>query len=61
MLLAVRNMCLEEAPNDYPAVRFGNDQGSAVFMVELLRDLASCQRHHERMWPEAVKILGEMI
>ena len=61
MLLAVRNMCLEEAPNDYPAVRFGNDLGSAVFMAELLRDLASCQRHHERMWPEAVKILGEMI
>lgn len=30
MLLAVRNMCFEEAPTDYPAVRFRNDQGSVV-------------------------------
>jgi hypothetical protein len=61
MLLAVQNMCLEEASSDYPAVRFGNEQGSAVFMAELLRDLASCQRHHERMWPRAITILSEMI
>jgi hypothetical protein len=61
ILLAVRNMCLEEAPNDYPAIRFGNDQGSAIFIAELLRDLASCQRHHERMWPKAVKILTETV
>ena len=61
MLLAVRKMCLTEAPNDYPAIRFGNDRGSAVFVAELLRDLASCQRHHERMWPKAVKILSETI
>ncbi|OSS50746.1 hypothetical protein B5807_04522 [Epicoccum nigrum] len=61
LLLAVRNICLEEAPNDYPAIRFGNDQGSAVLVAELLRDLASCRCHHERMWPKAINILSEMI
>jgi hypothetical protein len=61
LLLAVRNMCLKEAPNDYAAIRFGNEQGSATFIAELLRDLASCQRHHERTWPKAVKILTEMV
>ncbi|KAF3002111.1 hypothetical protein E8E13_009885 [Curvularia kusanoi] len=61
LLTVVRNMCLEEAPNDYPATTFGKGNDPNLFMAELLRDPAHCQRHHHRIWPKAVKVLSTYI
>lgn len=57
----IRDMCLREAPNDYPAVRFGGKADINPVIAELLRDLADVPRHHEGMWPKAVKMLSDFI
>jgi hypothetical protein len=61
LLLHVRNLCLEEAPEDYPLVIFANEAGVNVVLAELLRDLTDCPRENERMWPKAVNLLRELI
>lgn len=63
LLVNIRDMCLKEAPEDYPAIRFGDQNGLGLnpTFAELLRDLTDCPRHHERMWPKAVKMLSDMI
>ncbi|KAF9697304.1 hypothetical protein EKO04_004983 [Ascochyta lentis] len=61
LLRSIRDLCLREAPEDYPAVRFAGDDGLNTILAELLRDLSSVPRHHEPMWPKAVKLLWDLI
>ncbi|KAF2632488.1 hypothetical protein BU25DRAFT_487968 [Macroventuria anomochaeta] len=61
LLRSIRDLCLEEAPEDYPAIRFGGEEGINPTLAELLRDLTECPRHHERMWPKAVALLRDLI
>ncbi|KAJ4992989.1 hypothetical protein SVAN01_01341 [Stagonosporopsis vannaccii] len=61
LLMDIRDLCLKEAPEDYPAIRFGGEDGVNPTLAELLRDLTDSPRHCERMWPKAVKLLGDMI
>lgn len=59
LLKSIRDMCARDAPNDYPAVRFARDDGINPTVAELLRDLMEVPRHHEPMWPKAVKLLRD--
>ncbi|KAJ4310625.1 hypothetical protein N0V94_008355 [Neodidymelliopsis sp. IMI 364377] len=61
LLRSVRNLCLEEAPEDYPASLFANEAGVNIVLAELLRDLTGCPRQNARMWPKAVNLLRELI
>ncbi|KAJ4330888.1 hypothetical protein N0V95_009980 [Ascochyta clinopodiicola] len=61
LLRSIRDLCLKEAPEDYPTVRFARDDGINPTLAELLRDLSSVPRHHEPMWPKAVKLLRDLI
>ncbi|UPX14248.1 uncharacterized protein EKO05_0004737 [Ascochyta rabiei] len=61
LLRSIRDLCLKEAPEDYPAVRFARDDGMNPTLAELLRDLSSVPRHHEPTWPKAVELLRDLI
>lgn len=61
LLKEIRKTCLEEAPEDYPAVRFDGEDGLNPTIAELLRDLTGCSRHHHRVWPKAVELLRNLI
>lgn len=61
ILTSIRDLCIEEAPHDYPASRFGGEQGVNPTLVELLLDLNNYPRHQERMWPKAVQLLHNYI
>lgn len=61
LLKNVHKLCLDEAPEDYPAWRFDGEDGINPAIAELLRDLTGCSRHHPRMWSKAVEFLRDMI
>ena len=61
LLTKVRDLCLQKAPEDYPTIRFGGEEGVNPTLAELLLDLNDYPRYHERMWPKAVNLLREFI
>ena len=61
LLKTIRDLCLKEAPDDYSAIRFGGKEGINPTIAELLCDLTDCPRHHDKMWPKAIKLLSGMI
>jgi hypothetical protein len=61
LLTSIRDLCIEEAPHDYPTSRFGGEQGVNPTLAELLLDLSNYPRHQERMWPKVVQLLRNFI
>ncbi|KAH6616697.1 hypothetical protein C7974DRAFT_442497 [Boeremia exigua] len=61
LLTNIRDLCLKEAPDDYPTMTFGGEDGINPTIAELLRDLTDSPRCHGRMWPKAVKLLDNVI
>ncbi|KAJ8112644.1 hypothetical protein OPT61_g5033 [Boeremia exigua] len=61
LLTKIRDICIEEAPEDYPMARFGGEQGINPTVAEVLRDLIAVPRYHARMWPTVVRLMSGMI